>query len=805
MKFILCLFVISLFVFPAFEPLVAQCTLTGKVMDAETGQPLSGATIKLDLRKTGVVTDSNGVFTLNTACEEHIINFRHVGYQPYSIRFMLYGKLTMDIEMEYAIDQLPQVVVSGQGSIRNIETPSLGVNYLNLKSIAKLPVAAGEVDILRTIQMLPGVTSVGEGSNGVNIRGGNTDQNWIYIDNMPVFNPTHMLGLFSIMPADALREIQLYKGSIPARFGGRTSSVMDIKLLQPSTSKFKAKGGIGLISNRLNLEIPIVKDKLSVLLSARISYNEYLIKFYNSVLIDAQIADKPIPNHRASFFDLANKVIYRPNLKNTFTFSNYLSNDRYKADGLFSLSEGLDDHTIFKYGHKNLALRWNHNFNDSLNFSLTGVSSNYSNVTSVEEGNTPFDLTTKVHYLSLRPEVTFLPTPRHKIITGAKMVRYGVSPAKLEPQTGSVINPFELPEEQAYETALYIADEFELSARWLVEAGLRGVFYANVGPYEQAVYLEGEPKTPATISGFESVKSGGVEKAYFRLEPRLAMRYKLNGFSSFKIGYNRMNQFLHMISNNTTPLPNARWKTANRYIPPQQSDLLTLGYFREKADSKWEFSTELYYKWQRHIFDYITASGLQIIPDIETQLLNGKGKSYGLELLFTKKLGSMTGWMGYTYSRSLQRISGDVPDVQELNGGEWFPTNTDKPHSINALVNFQLNKYVNVSFTFTYSTGRPFTAPVGTYRNEDVYIPIYNNRNNSRISDYHRLDFSWSVNPPPRKKNWSTNWVFNIYNLYGRKNAYSFFYMKSKRGLKPYKLSIFTIPLVSLTYNFKFN
>ncbi len=781
----------------------AQCTLTGAVKDALTGQPLAGATINLDLKKTGIATDNNGVFTLQVTCNEHIINVRFVGYENYSKRFSLFGDLTMDIMMEPAVDQLPEVVVSGQSTNRTLESPSLGVNYLNLRSIAKLPVAAGEVDLLRAVQILPGVTSVGEGSNGINIRGGNTDQNWIYIDNMPVFNPTHMLGLFSVLPADAMREIQLYKGSIPARFGGRTASVMDIKMIEPSTQEFKAKGGIGLISNRLNLEIPIVEDKLSVLLSARLSYNEYLINFYNSALVDARIAEKPIPNNRANFYDLANKIVYKPNLKNTITFSNYLSNDKYEADGLFSIAQGLGDHTIFKYGHHNYALRWNYNFNDSLNFSLTGVSSNYFNITSVPKGAAPLDLTTKVHYIGLRPEVTYLYN-KHKIIAGANIVRYGVSPAKLEPREGSVISSLELPHEQAYESALYVADEYELSARWLIELGLRGVFYVNAGPYEQAIYLEGQPKSVETISGYESVKSGGIEKAYFKAEPRLAFRYKVNKYSSIKAGYNRMNQFLHMISNNTTPLPNARWKTANRYIPPQQSDLVTLGYFREKEDGKWEYSIEGYYKWQRHIFDYITASDLQITPDIETQILSGKGKSYGLELLFTKKYGKTTGWVGYTYARALQRITGDVPALQQLNNGDWFPTNTDKPHTFNALVNFIMNEHISASFTFTYSTGRPFTAPVGAYKTDDFYLPIYAERNNTRISDYHRLDFSLSVNPPPKKKNWSTHWVFTIYNLYGRKNAYSYFYVKDKVGLKPYKLSVFTSPLVSLTYNFKF-
>ena len=784
--------------------LQAQCTFIGKVKDSETGKPLEGATISFDFKKTGVASDSNGVFTIYSTCEEHTVNVRYVGYKPYSWRFTLKGTMNLDIEMINISNQLAEVIVSGQGSVRTVETPSLGVNLLSLKSVSKLPPAAGELDIFRGIQMLPGVSSVGEGSNGVNIRGGNIDQNWIFIDNMPVFNPTHLLGLFSIFPTDALREVQLYKGSIPARFGGRTSSVMDVKMIEPSTDKFKLKGGIGMISNRLNAEIPIIKDKLSILLSARLSYNEYLIKFYNSVFVKAGVARKAIPNNHANFYDLANKILYKPNEKNTFTFSTYLSHDKYEADSLFSISEGLYDHTIFSYAHQNFALRWNRYFNPSLNFNMTAVTTKYTNTTSVPAGPAPLDLTTQLHYQSVKAELTYLPTAKHKINTGINIIRYGLNPADLEPRTTSIISPIHLQPEQAYESAIYASDEYELSPKWLVELGIRGVYYRNIGPYKQAIYTEGVEKTPLSISSILDLKSGEVEQSYFKPEPRLAVRYKLNDISSVKMGYNRMNQFLHLISNSTTPLPNARWKTANRYIPPQQSDLITIGYFRDNPKSMWEYSVETYIKQQKHIFDYVAGADLQINPNIETQVLNGEGRAYGAELLLTKKRGVMTGWLSYTYSRSLQHITGDVPETQQLNKGEWFPSNIDKPHNLNLLMNFQKDKFYSLSFTFVYSTGRPFTAPVGSYKTLDQTLPIFTNRNNSRISDYHRLDFSWTIFPAVKDRRWISSWVFAIYNVYGHKNAYSYFYKKNSIGLTPYKLSVFTAPLVSLTYNFTF-
>ncbi|MEY4905219.1 MAG: hypothetical protein RLZZ292_3034, partial [Bacteroidota bacterium] len=365
--------------FLSIHTLHAQNVLLGTVKEAGTGKPIAGATVAFDYEKTGIVTDSNGIFRLPTMIDGvHAVTVRHVAYKSFSRRLNFYGELKMDIELTNIQNEMAEVIVSSQTAARSVETPSLGVNLLSLKSVTKLPPAAGEIDLFRGIQMLPGVTSVGEGSNGINVRGGNVDQNWVFIDNMPIFNPSHLLGLFSIFPSDALREVQLYKGSVPARYGGRTSSVMDVKMIEPSTEALKIKGGIGMISNRLNIEVPLIKEKLAILSSARLSYNQYLINFYNRFFRKGLGGNEPIPNHNANFYDIANKILYKPDTKNTFTFSNYLSNDRYEADGLFSISEGLADNTIFNYGHQNFALRWNRYFNAGLNFNLIAVSSRYA-------------------------------------------------------------------------------------------------------------------------------------------------------------------------------------------------------------------------------------------------------------------------------------------------------------------------------------------------------------------------------------------------------------------------------------------
>jgi CarboxypepD_reg-like domain/TonB-dependent Receptor Plug Domain len=764
----------------------AQNVLVGTVKEVDTGKPIAGATLSFDYEKTGIVTDSLGHFRLPTMVNGiHAVTVRHVAYKSFSKRLDFYGEFKLDIELVNIQHEMEEVIVSSQTATRSVETPSLGVNLLSLKSVTKLPPAAGEIDLFRGIQMLPGVTSVGEGSNGVNVRGGNVDQNWVFIDNMPIFNPSHLLGLFSIFPADALREVQLYKGSIPARYGGRTSSVMDVKMIEPSLDGVKIKGGIGMISNRLNVEMPLIKGKLAFLTSARLSYNQYLI-------------------NNANFYDIANKILYKPNINNSFTFSNYLSNDSYAANGLFSISEGLADNTIFKYGHQNYSLRWNRYFNAGLNFNLIAVSSRYANKTSVPKGPAPLDLTSQLNYKNIRGELTYLPTAKHKLNIGLTGTRYDLNPGNLQPKAGSSLLPLVLQSEQAYEAAFYASDEYEISSRILVELGFRGVYFANMGAYNQAIYAEGKPKTLASITSVLNLGAGEVEQRYVRPEPRLALRYKISPYSSLKIGYNRMNQFLHLVSNSATPLPNARWKTANRYLRPQQSDLATIGYFRDKPESRWEYSIEGYYRQQKHIFDFVAGANLQTNANLETQILDGQGKAYGAELLLTKKRGMFTGWLSYTYSRTLQQILGDFPLEQQLNTGKWFPSNVDKPHSLSTLLNIEADRHNTISFTFVYSTGRPFTAPVGSYRTLDYSLPIFYNRNNSRISDYHRLDFSWTITPLEKHKHWKGNWVFAIYNVYGRKNAYNYFYKKSISGLVPYKISVFPSPLPSLTYNVTF-
>ena len=785
--------------------LIAQkdCTFSGKVTDSQTGKPMKGATITLGLTNTGILTDSLGKFMVRTACGENTVRVSFIGYIAYNNRLTLKGNEELNVELQDITAQLQEVVISSQAAVRNTETPSLGVNVLSLRAIQKLPPAAGEVDILRSLQMLPGVSSVGEGSNGINVRGGAVDQNLIYLDNMPIFNPTHLLGLFSLFPTDAIREMDIYKGSIPARYGGRTSSVLDVKMTEPSTESFSFKGGIGMISNRANLEIPLIHDKLSILLSGRFSDNEYMVNLYNSLFIDTRV-DPPIPNNHASFYDFAGKILYKPTEKDNITFSSYLGSDKYEVDSLFAIAGSLAKKSNIQYGHQNFSLRWNHFFKPGLNFNLIGVSSQYATKTGVPDGTAALDLTTQINYKNVKAELTYIPSKKLRFNTGLSVIRYDIQPANLIPAPGSIITQVLLQHQQSYESAAFASVEYELSDKLLIDGGFRYVQYMNIGPYNQPIYSDNSPKALYSINDTLRLGSGAIESSYGKLEPRLAIRYKLDDQYSLKAGYNRMNQFIQILTNNTTPLPNARWQTANRYIPPQESDLYSLGFFHDSKQSFWEYSVEVYYRDQRHLFDYVSGADLQINTAIETQLISGKGRSYGLEFLLSKKKGVMTGWMSYTYARSLEQVTGDFPAVQQLNGGAWFPSSVDKPHSLNLALNFQAEKHNILSFTFQYNTGRPYTAPVSFYTVGKEFIPVYLDRNNDRISDYHRLDFSWTLKPNLHPKHWESSWVFAVYNLYGRQNAYSYFFKPNGYGFRAYYLSVFSGPIASLTYNVAF-
>lgn len=782
-----------------------NCYIYLKIVDTNSAEPLDEASLKIDGEDSGILSDSSGILRMPVTCEEHSIRVQKLGYRPFARRIMgAPAAEPLIVVLENIKNQIEEVVVTSQGSVRTHDTPALGVSQLSMKAVKKITPAAGEVDILRSLQSLPGISAVGEGANGINIRGGAVDQNLILLDHMPIYNPTHLLGLFSLFPTDAIREMQVYKGSIPARFAGKTAGVLDVKLSEPDLENRRFSGGIGLISNRMHLETPIIKEKVALMSSLRVSYTDPLIRLYNNRLVGT-FSEKRLPNARPIFYDLANKILWRPSLKDYISVVSYLSYDSYRVDNLFSIAGITPSQSTMEYGHRNTAARWNHFFNDQWNLNVHLIRTDYFTRTSASEPTAGFQYDTRLLHHIAKAEATWIPSKSHRVSGGIAVNRYDNQPATLVPRQQSVISSVTIPKEQAWETGIYISDEYELNSRLLVDVGARWVNYWNMGPYAQSIYDPNEPRTPSSVIDTVLVGKNKKEAYYGRFEPRFGLRYRIDENRSVKIGYNRMNQFLQMVANNATPLPNVRWKTAGRNLVPNQSDLFSLGYFHDGSKRIWEWSAELYYRHQNAIFDFVNGAELNINPLIETQLLKGKARAYGAELFINKKKGTMTGWMSYTYARSFQRITGDFPAIQSINDGNWFRSNIDKPHTVNTMISFQGDKYNAASFTFTYSTGRPYTSPSGFFNNGSGFVPIFTERNNARISDYHRLDFSWTIrNPSMKERRWESSWVVAFYNLYGRKNAFSYFFNPNAGAFKPYKISVFPTPIFSITWNIEF-
>ncbi len=789
------LIALIIFLLCTFDVLAQQKTysIRGNVKDIQTGQALKGAVITIDYKGSGILSDSLGNYYLKLPPDDYIIKISHVGYKPFRLFFKLNKDFTIDAALQDVTKTLEEVLVTSVSTRKDIKTPSLGVSILSIKGVKRIPAMMGEVDILRSLQTLPGVSSVGEGANGLNVRGGAVDQNLIFIDNTPIFNPTHLFGLFSVFASDAIRELELYKGGVPARFGGRTASVLDIKMIEPNLDKFKFEGGVGPVSNRLLLDIPLIKNKLSILTAGRVSYNDFWFKLF---------APDNLKNTRANFYDVATKVFFKPNAKNTISLTSYLSQDFYRVDSLFSLENVVAKQTDFKYGHENYSFRWNRFINLNTSLELVGAISNYKTLTESPDSVNRIELRNSIQYKNIRFSLDYAPNEKHKTNIGISAVQYDLSPGILNKGIVSKISTVELAPEKMMELAIHADDEYKLNEKLTIQYGLRYTQFLNLGPSAVRKYQVGEPR--ATESLISTEEKTGIVKTYGGFEPRITMLYVFNPVTTMKFGYNRMQQFLHLINNNTTPLPTARWKVSDENIAPQQSDFLSLGYFKTMNENVWEVSLETYFRDTRNVLDYVSGANLQLNPRIETQLLSGRGRSFGTELMLSKKKGEVTGWISYTYARTFQKTDGPFAE-QRINNGNWYASNYDKPHSINIVFNAQPDKRNSFSFIFAYSTGRPFSSPTGTYTLDGQQLPLYTSRNNDRIPDYHRLDFSWTItNPSMKEKRWEGSWIFTVYNLYGRANPYSVFFKNGNSGIKVYELSIFSNPLVSLAYNFKF-
>ncbi|MBO0952374.1 TonB-dependent receptor [Fibrella sp. HMF5405] len=776
-----------------------ESTLSGTVRDSLTGRPLAGVAIVVDYRRSlmGTTSDNDGHYSIRLAPGEHIVVLRLVGYSPgRRVVNMTNDGVVLDVNMVSVASMLEEVVVTTKGFDETVRQPLLGVNQLNVNVLKKMPAAMGEVDLLRGLQMLPGVTSVGEAANGVNIRGGTTDQNLVLLDDTPIFNPTHMFGLFSVFPPDVLGTIDLYKGNVPARFGGRTAAVLDVTLRNPGLDKAQLSGGVSFVSDKLTADIPIIKGKLGILVAARGAFNDFLLPKISDNLSDI----------RAKFGDGAVKAFWRINNSNTLTATAYYSKDLFQTALLANLPNVNGTATRYDHQTLNLMARWFRRLSSTIDMQTTVSSVDYTpKILSPELNSTNVvTLESSVLQRQVKSNLNYLLT-NQKLEIGISGTQYQIRPGTLLPGQSDRVNYVTTPTENALEIALHADYERSIGPQLAISVGLRYAQFLALGPSLVRQYRAGEPRDE--LSAVDSVQYGfgQVSKTYGGFEPRLGVRYSLGPNASLKFGYNLMRQYLQVVTNTTTPLPTSRWKTSDANIKPQISQLVTAGYFLTFHKNVYELTVEGYYRHTQNIIDYRPGADFLLQAYPETQLLQGQSRAYGLETMISKKKGELTGWLNYTYARTMNQVYEGSAVSQNVNGGAWYRANYDRPHTINAAVTIDVDRHNSFGFTFAYSTGRPYTAPTGYVTIDDLQYPYYGERNQARLPDYHRLDFVWNVfSPSMKQRRWEGRWAFTVYNLYGRKNAYSVFFKTENGKTNAYQLQIFAAPIASLAYNFVF-
>jgi hypothetical protein len=770
--------------------------VTGVVRDSTDNSPMPNATLNINYGQKLMLTDQEGKFNFTIKEGELILVIKYVNYLPFRTRFDLVADTVLNIYIKDYSKDLDQVTVSSRRADKNVKEPIMGVSTLNIKEIKKIPMVLGEVDVLRGVQMLPGVTSVGEASNGVNIRGGTTDQNLMLLDGAPIFNPTHMFGLFSAFPSDVVSGFDLYKGNVPARFSGRTAGVLDVTIANPSTTTRKTQVSIGLVSQKLLFETPIIKDKLSISLSGRLAYNDWMLPL---------VSDK-LDNIGAKFGDGAAKIFYRLNNKNTLSYTGYGSFDNLTTNILGGINNINSNGIKFDYRAQNHSFKWFKLLGNNLNMQTSLVSSVYVPQTILPELNKENDVVIYQDVNFKQAKVNFnYQNADHKVEFGADAAYYKINPGELQPNKSTAYSPITTPLENGLETGVFIDDTYSIGEKIKISAGLRYSRYGTFGPTTVYSYAEDQERTVSSIVDSVVYSGNKAVKNYGGLEPRIGLNISLSEESSLKFGFNMMRQYLQIVSNTTTPIPTSRWKSSDSHVAPQVSKLYTMGYFRNFNDNIYEFSTEIYYKTTDNVIDYKPGASFLLQKNIETELLQGINKAYGLEMMLAKKKGELTGWLNYTYARSLNQINEGAGQFQQVNNGNWYATNYDRPHTVNAAIVLAQTQMHDFSFNLTYSTGRPFTAPSAIILSNGVNYPFYAERNNSRIPSYHRLDFSWNIyNPANKSRKFKGNWNFTVYNLYGRKNAYSVYLKSTERITNAYKMIIFGAPIPSISYNFKF-
>ncbi len=761
-----------------------QITLSGYLKDESNGEALIGATIYVSELQTGVVSNPYGFYSISMPRGTYTITYSYIGYRPQTRNINLKEDSQVSIMLAEDTELIDEVVVTGEKKNRNVESIDISKEKMPVTMVRKLPAFMGEVDIIKTLQLLPGIQSGGEGSSGLYVRGGGPDENLLLLDEAPVYSASHLMGFFSVFNSDAIKDIEIYKGGIPATYGGKASSVIDVRMKDGNSQQLQINGGISNISSRLTIQGPIIRDKWSFILSGRRTYAD---------VIGRLAGVEQLQENDLYFYDLNGKT----NIQ--FSSKDRLYISAYTGDDYFSLGESL----YVRWGNITTTARWNHVFGEKLFSNTSVIYSKYNYNIGVPGDNADqFDWSSAIEDYNMKVDFTWYLNPQNNISYGVNSIYHHFQPGIIDVKEDSYYHDLRLTQYNALDNAIYLANEHKIGSRLTLQYGIRYSVFQQIGEGKVREYLDPEkPQTDEIVDIKEYGPWEFIGKSYSNFEPRLSAKYTLGLTSSIKASYNRMIQNLHLISNTNSPTPFDIWLPSNKYIKPLLIDQYVIGYFRNFSNDAIETSIEFYYKDMQHVIDYIDGAELFLNENIETELLEGDGYSYGMEILLKKQQGKFTGWIGYTLSRTMRRIPG-------INNGEAYPSSYDRTHDLSVVLNYEFSDCWNLSGSWVFATGNPVSYPVAKYAVQGNTVYYYTERNSYRIPEYHRMDLSLTYNFKKNKvRRYDQSLNLSVYNVYARRNAYSVAFRENEANpnvSEAVRLSIIGTIIPALTYNFTF-
>lgn len=767
--------------------------LSGVVKEGKTSEPLIGSTVWIENTNIAVVTGLNGKYDLELKPGLYTVQYSSMGFEKTSFNIKIISNGTLDIELFEESHQIGEVAIYAIDAERNVRSTQMSMVELNAKAIKQLPALTGEIDVIKSFTMMPGVHSVGEFGSGLNVRGGGEDQNLYLLEGTPVYNTSHVFGMLSVLNPDFVKEVQLYKGHIPSEFGERVSSVMDIKGQSNGVEKFGGKGGIGIYNSRLMFHLPLFNKKVTLKIGGRGSYSDYLLK---------QVGDYNMRRSAVDFYDI-NASLNIDLDKNKISLFGYTSYDYFKYADQYS----------YAYGNNLGSLNWSSYHTSNLSTRLRLAYSRYD-VERNEMNYLPKAKTTNnsVEYKSAKYSALYSGITGHTLEGGLQYIQYQIQPGERNPYGDlSVIEVESLLGEQSREMAVFVNDKFDIGEKVSFNLGLRYTHYQYYGAQSVYEYTEGVPLTSTAIVDSNNYDKGTIISQYGGLEPRLSMKVQVTDESSVKLSYNKNQQFISLISNTSISTPEDIWKLSDKYIKPIIANQLAAGYYRNFRNNTYETSVEVYYKKLDNLLEYKNDAKTEMSPHIETEVIPTEGNNYGVELMVKKNAGKLEGWLSYTYSRAMRKSNGQFKE-EMINDNTWFPSSFDKPHNLSIVTTYHHNKRLRFTGTFNYSSGRAVTLPEYQFKSGGQVLIYYSDRNKYRLPQYHRLDLAVSYDESlKRHKKWKGSWTLSIINVYGRKNAHSVYYRKQTPTFENdykmyslYKMAIIGIPLPTLTYNFIF-